>query len=273
MIDNPSYQDFSTRDDSAYPELWDGCVGAWAPCLGPTGTRLHDNSGRQNWGTLTNMDAATDWVVDGGHYALDFDGTNDYVSIGKSDVYLTSGPISICGWCKTSASDSQNAIISSATANGIFSNFTVSVNFFSNGRLDFWQQAGGPFLSSAVAVNDGNWFFWCVTRGPQSTTIYINGRFSSSAANSIVYENQANQELAIGRFGAFNGYYSPMRIYEVAIWHRTLSALDILRIYNFSICGMYTPRRRRKAYFGQQFNAAWARGSNQFIQPSLIGVA
>ena len=78
-----SWQDYGTHDESAYPELWSGCVGAWAPCLGPTGTRLHDLSRYRNWGTLTNMDAATDWVVSGGRYALDFDGSNDYVSAGN----------------------------------------------------------------------------------------------------------------------------------------------------------------------------------------------
>ena len=40
----PSFQDYGTYDESAYPELWDGVVGYWAPCLGPTGTRLFDVS-------------------------------------------------------------------------------------------------------------------------------------------------------------------------------------------------------------------------------------
>ncbi|MGV2337667.1 MAG UNVERIFIED_CONTAM: hypothetical protein LVR18_27485 [Planctomycetaceae bacterium] len=36
----PSLSDYGTHDESAYPELWDGVVGAWAPCLGPTGNIL-----------------------------------------------------------------------------------------------------------------------------------------------------------------------------------------------------------------------------------------
>ena len=70
----PSWQDFGTHDESAHPQLWDGVVGAWCPSLGPTGLRLHDHSRRNNWGTLTNMDPPTDWVIDGGQYAVDFDG-------------------------------------------------------------------------------------------------------------------------------------------------------------------------------------------------------
>jgi len=75
---NQQLSRFATHENSAYPQLWRGCVGAWCPSLGPSGARLHDYSRRNNWGTLTNMDPATDWVVSGGQYALDFDGSNDY---------------------------------------------------------------------------------------------------------------------------------------------------------------------------------------------------
>jgi hypothetical protein len=53
---------FAPRDGQAiWPELWRGCVGAWNPGLGPTGLRLYDWSPYRNHGTLTNMDAGTDW--------------------------------------------------------------------------------------------------------------------------------------------------------------------------------------------------------------------
>ena len=41
-----------------------------------------DRSGYGNHGTLTNMDPGTDWVPSGGKLALDFDVSNDYVSVG-----------------------------------------------------------------------------------------------------------------------------------------------------------------------------------------------
>ena len=33
----PSWERYGTHDESAYPELWEGCIGAWCPGLGPTG--------------------------------------------------------------------------------------------------------------------------------------------------------------------------------------------------------------------------------------------
>ena len=62
----PSLSDYGTYDESTVPRLWDGVIGAWCPSLGPTGSRFHDFSRYGNWGTLTNMDPPTDWVVDGG---------------------------------------------------------------------------------------------------------------------------------------------------------------------------------------------------------------
>ena len=58
-----------------------GLVGAWCPSLGPSGYTLLDRSGRGNHGTLTNMDAGSDWLGMPGGWALDFDGTNDSVAI------------------------------------------------------------------------------------------------------------------------------------------------------------------------------------------------
>lgn len=52
-------------------------------------------SGRNNHGTLTNMDAASDWVVSGGKYALDFDGSNDYVSLAPSIAGLFKVTVSV----------------------------------------------------------------------------------------------------------------------------------------------------------------------------------
>jgi len=73
---------------SAYPRLWKGLIGAWSPNLGPTGLTLFDQSINKNNGTLTNMDAVTDWIVDERGYALDFDGTNDYINVGKNSFDL-----------------------------------------------------------------------------------------------------------------------------------------------------------------------------------------
>jgi hypothetical protein len=75
-------------------------VAAWIPSLDTVGngtTTLTDLAG-SNDGTLTNMDAATDWVADtaaGGVRALDFDGVNDRVVTLQEH---SSGDITVAMW-------------------------------------------------------------------------------------------------------------------------------------------------------------------------------
>ena len=69
--------------------LLTGLVGAWCPSLGPSGYTLLDRSGRGNHGTLTNMDAASDWVGTPGGWALDYDGTNDYVQLDANNKFIS----------------------------------------------------------------------------------------------------------------------------------------------------------------------------------------
>lgn len=63
--------------------LLDGIVGCWSPSLGATGYRLMDRTPCDNHGTLTNMDAGTDWVAKPPRgLCLDYDGVNDYTDYG-----------------------------------------------------------------------------------------------------------------------------------------------------------------------------------------------
>mgnify|MGYP003394682368 FL=1 len=86
-----------------HQSLRDGLVGAWSPAaqgrsIGATGYTVPDLSGLGNHGTLTNMDAATDWVTTGGYPSLDFDGVNDHVPCGNVRVPFL-GTYSISIWC------------------------------------------------------------------------------------------------------------------------------------------------------------------------------
>ncbi len=65
----------SRRSEARYPTLWDGLIGAWCPSVqNPSGITLLDLSGYGRNGTLTNMDAPTDWVYSAGRRCLDLMG-------------------------------------------------------------------------------------------------------------------------------------------------------------------------------------------------------
>ena len=76
-----------------------GLGGYWSFDDG-AGTAASDLSGSGNAGTLTNMDSATDWVAGKRGKALDFDGSNDYVTMG--DVLdMGTGDFTVSVWVKT----------------------------------------------------------------------------------------------------------------------------------------------------------------------------
>lgn len=266
---NPSYQHFATHDKSEYPELWEGCVGAWAPCLGPSGDRLNDLSGRANWGTLTSMDPATDWVVDGGRHTLDFDGSNDFVSIQNRD-YGFAGEVSFSLWARPLVNQRSAFLVQS---DGSFATFALVFSFNSARTVEFWHDAArSSIIESTTALTIGELVHLAFVRTPAKREIWINGVLDNSAAGPVTANSfNSNMGISIGRFGTFAGYYLGGRVFDLMAYRRGLSQAEI-RTLATSPGIAYTPRRRFKAYFlGPTFNAAWARGSNVTIQP--CGVA
>lgn len=77
-------------------------IACWCPSQDTAGqgtTTLTDLVG-SNHGTLTNMDPSTDWVVDDGKYALDFNGSNDYVAMVSGFDPNVPANVTISAWVK-----------------------------------------------------------------------------------------------------------------------------------------------------------------------------
>lgn len=163
---------FAPRDGSPlYPELWRGCVGAWAPSLGPTGLTLRDWSGRRNHGNITN--GAT-WQLTEHGYAIDFDGTNDRVVMDNA-LSLTKN-ISISAWVKIATASQIHTVVANANTGDtdstwglyVLGNFSNRPTFKVNGN---WSNIfSGPSIASNVWTHLAVAF----TAGT-NVTIYING--------------------------------------------------------------------------------------------------
>ena len=250
----PSYQHYGTYDESAHPDLWDGVVGYWAPCLGPTGTRLHDVSRYNNWGTLTNMDPPTDWVIDSGQYGLDFDATNDYVDIGTRQ-YLSSGtPATVAWWERITSSGAgyysrfrlatgarDMCVLRTDQTNYLgISTFNVSTGASK-------QFAGAPSVASSVSI----WrhFALIMRAGPDATanadwSLVVDGvEYAATAAGVGTVTNANNR---IGWDGADNG--ANCQIAELMIYSRVLGVNECRRLYQLGRGGMLERRRRRRVY-------------------------
>ena len=267
----PSWQDFGTYDESAYPELWDGVVGAWCPSLGPTGLRLHDHSKRSNWGTLTNMDAATDWVVQDGQYALDLDGVNDWVLLGSQP--------SISGAFQQLTKSLWVRIRDTSALKYLFADFNAAGN---TSRLSISHdtvfrafQNTATSLTGTTTIVTGQWYMVTVARNDGtgagntgSIGLYVNGTLEASATYS--YSSPALQASGeqLGRSNATFGDHPNAQIAEAQMWSRTLAANEIRQLYLIGRGGMFERRRRtlrRVAVEQGAFRTYWARRQNQII--------
>ena len=282
----PSWQDFGTHDESAYPEFWDGVVGAWAPCLGPTGTRLHDLSRRNNWGTLTNMDAATDWTVSGGQYGLDYDGTDDWVSIPRISAYSSTQWRTLSAWINARTFDGYsgfNDILSCDVIGGtrewVWLTSTDATLTDAKLAIAIFGTGGGVVEAQTPEIILANeWTHVAVTQDGSYTfggfKMYINGKpqtLTDTSSGTFTAPSVGTNNLGIGRRPGnfiFDLHWNGL-IDDCAIWTRALSANEIQRLYLLGRGGMYERRRRtlRRVAIeqGAAFKAYWARRQNQII--------
>ena len=255
----PSWQDFGTHDESACPELWDGVIGAWAPCLGPTGSRLHDMSRRANWGTLTNMDPPTDWVVSDGQYALDFDGANDEVACGNIRELDQAIWFAISVWYRAANVTQTGGLLKQwDAARGVYVFTSGTTLIFQIGFLSNRLQA-----SAALTANQ--WDHFVCVAGTNRMEIHRNG---------ILIASKDSQPEPISSHGQPWNFCNNVggtsfvagRIDDTAVWNRRLSSNEIRQLYQLGRGGMYQRRRRRAIYLPQAgFQSAWARGSNVLL--------
>ena len=249
-LPDPSYAQGFARGpgEAANPELWDGLVGAWMPSLGPSGSTLMDISGRGNHGTLTNMDPATDWVPGPNGYALDFDGTNDFINIGVSSwgASIARG-VTVSGRVRMTGALAQRGWFGGFLAGAntsLFVEFNAnSANGTEEGGIRAYVGNGaGSTLAGGVnidsGISDGGWHFLSVAFHSSSAiiSVYLDGRlqpFVYSNTNTITSTIAFAQDNYIGALNVNGTAAEPFsgEIDSLSIHNRALSPSEILHLY------------------------------------------
>ena len=208
-------------------------IAAWIPSLDTAGngtTTLTDLVGSNN-GTLTNMDAATDWVADtdaGGVRALDFDGTNDYVVMGNA----RAAAFSLSIWVKGAAQSDRRFFAfgnsSSTTPAYAFGSGAINTKF----RIFIRNDLAGILLldDSNGNVFDGTWHHVLWTDNAGSASLYIDGALDKTFAYT-----PSTTTLNVSSIGAW-ARLSPAsfligRVDDARIWHSALDLADAQYLY------------------------------------------
>ena len=248
----PSYASgyAKSASESANPNLWDGLVGAWMPSLGVTGDTLRDVSGNGSHGTLTNMDAATDWVATSKGLALDFDGVNDYVESQDPIDAMGSSP-------RTLSSSFEIRSIADQTIAG-FGNPNTSQWFYIFIYQNKWYFSGyANDFSIATPLPTLGKHHLAVSYDSSDVRFYLDNLLIAQFAKTL---NTQAGVLRIGLRAQFDNFPLNGQVDSVYLHDRVLSPQEIKQLYVDPLAPF---RQRRSIPFGitaaPSFNNWYAR--------------
>ena len=202
----------SRAGEARYPQLWQGRVFGLCPSVqGPAGLNVYDLSSGGKHGTLNNMDAPTDWVRANGQYALDMDGSNDFVQFPSVTTSSVQQTVSI------HVSLSRAGIIVGGGAN-TYALYTDGLT--SSGRL--YYSVSSNFVSVIHGGLASQWAHLAVVRNETSVRFLKNG-VQLGATQPLI--NVPQSLLYVGREGG--GFNSAMQWDDLTIYNRALSAAEI----------------------------------------------
>lgn len=181
----------------------------------------------RNHGTLTNMDYATDWVGSsarrGGRGYVDFDGSNDYVSI--PGPHLTT-PMTVSMWLRLPTSYvEQGHLIGAYGTSSPFTGWGLRVGL-SSSIYEFWD--GTSWRSSSSGVTTLLWHHLAVSADGSSARFYVNGVAFGAPAMASVSSFTGTKAIGARRDGV-----APQSFFaDVIRFHnRALSASEIAAEY------------------------------------------
>lgn len=250
---------FAPRDGKPlYPSLWRGCVGAWAPCLGPTGLTLRDWSPLKNHATLTNGPA---YSPAQGRYALALDGSNDYCEVADNNALdiAAGGNLTIAAWVyRTANVAAYETVVTKRLSSGTTANYELSFNNTSAGNdKAFGFYSGSSFTVSTTLVPLFTWTHIASVTNASGTTYYANGRVAGTSATTVSSPNAHPLKIG-GVAGSPETQFLSANVDDVRIYDRALSSPEI-RLLASRRGISYDLAPRRRSVLGQSFSAAWAR--------------
>jgi len=198
-----------------------GPVGYWPMDENTGTTTVNDRSGNGNTGTMNGSMTESDWVPGKFGSALDFDGSDDKVTISDSSSLDTNSSFTIESWVNFSVS--QNSYILEKGTTGTANYYLI---YYSSGPS---RLRCGFFGGAVFRDHDFNWtptlsrwyYIACAFDDSGNTVkVYVDGVELGSTAQTNSPDTNAN-ELWLGRSSVnnsdtINGKLDDVRIYNYA---------------------------------------------------------
>jgi hypothetical protein len=169
------------------------------------------------------------------NYALDFDGSNEYISIPHSSSLTISGDMTISAWVYRDSTDAGYLPIltkrPSSVANTTYQFYLDLIS--EGGKLRFYDGSTAASPSGGTSIPTNQWVHVAISVDSgvtNGTKWYVNGTAESSTYNFSITKSNT-EEAMIGRLGPTSNY-AKGKIDEVALFNSALSASDVTAIYN-----------------------------------------
>lgn len=233
-----NYSGYSGEMNSAsgVAALWHLNEGSGAPTT--------DSSGNVNTGTVTigatgtQTTTAQAWSNGAtGRFgnSLNFDGTDDYISVPDSSSLQLATSLTVEAWFKTSSAGVTKGILRKDTETG--TRYLYGMQIFSDNKFRVNYYNGTSFyIDSPGAVTDGQWHYGVMTI--EGTTIkgYLDGAQIGDPVTITGTQGLPTGQLNIGANPPYNpgarGAFFNGQIDEVKISNVVRSASDIQNYYN-----------------------------------------
>jgi len=196
-----------------------------------TGTMVVDAMGNLISGTISGAS----WMTGKSGYALNFDGTNDYASLGNPAALNMTGSRSIAAWIKLNGLTGTYQVIAGKYLN----NYSLSVD--SSGHLlSFVAKTSGFNADAAISQSNGtiaigSWQHVAMTfdiNGDKKIHLYINGAEVTYSTQSTLNATLSATDTRIFSIGCDLGsrFWFYGIIDEVKVYDRALSATEVNKI-------------------------------------------
>ena len=260
-----------------YFGLTNGLVGSWsfdAPDM--AGNIAYDRSGQGNNGTLTNGPARAPGKVG---QALNFDGSNDYVTMGDVLDFERTDPFSISVWYKANfiSPTAQYRIIAKQNNAGVYEGYGLQIRGdVTNDPFRFALNNNSG--SNQIQVdwprpNNTNWHHVVLTYTGSSVASGMQGYVDGVAQTmTVVTDNLTATTLTtrpfnIGSWDNGGSSWFDGLIDEVRVYNRALSPDEIKRLYNMGATTKFNVSKKQDAALDNGLVGLWT-----FDAPDMAGV-
>lgn len=177
------------------------------------------------------MDTTT--VSHGTSAELQFDGTNDRITLGSSDVFNQfAGDFTISVWAKRSSSGGTwGNLIGDYYTTGTALTGEWQIMMSSSGQFNLYRVGDGYVIPVTTGFGANVWHNVVVTRRGTTVTMYVNSNLVNTATNSNVF-GTATGNVNIGIDGNNSAEPFTGEIAVVQIYRKGLTAAEVIQNFN-----------------------------------------